>query len=137
MKLIRSPFRRLPKFFKAKLGKRSTSGATHVTMELEGDESDVFSVGSSAPGEVDDENLHTVEDANDGSAERLHLQPMMARLNALQKQQQIQGMHHPDVLFAFKHLARAHRRHEDLEKARFVDDILRDGVRSQGSSVAG
>ena len=55
------------------------------------------------------------------------MKPMMARLDALQMQQKIQGMNHPDVLFALKHLARAHRRRGELEQAKLVEEMLHAG----------
>jgi hypothetical protein len=53
-----------------------------------------------------------------------YIKPMMARLDALQIQQSIQGMNHPDVLFTLKHLARAHRRRGELEQAKLVEEML-------------
>jgi hypothetical protein len=50
--------------------------------------------------------------------------PIMARLDALQIQQQLQGMNHPDVLFALRHLARAHRRRGEIELSDRIEEMI-------------
>jgi hypothetical protein len=50
--------------------------------------------------------------------------PIMARLDALQMQQQLQGMNHPDVLFAWRHLARAHRRRGEIELSDRIEEMI-------------
>jgi len=47
-----------------------------------------------------------------------------ARLDALQILQQLQGMNHPDVLFAVRHLARAHRRRGDIELSLLIEEMV-------------
>jgi ribosomal 50S subunit-associated protein YjgA (DUF615 family) len=68
-------------------------------------------------------------------AEMGRIQPMMARLDALQIQQQMQGMNHPDVLFAMKHLARAHHRRGETQQAQLVEEMLRAGQEDNFGSL--
>lgn len=53
------------------------------------------------------------------------MQPMMARLDALQIQQELYGMNHPDVIFSLKHLGRAHRRRGEFQQARLIEEMVR------------
>jgi hypothetical protein len=71
--------------------------------------------------------LNSIIDAE----ERSRMQPIMARLDALQIQQELYGMNHPDVLFSLKHLGRAHMRREEFQQARLVEEMVRAGHYSQ------
>lgn len=91
-------------------GKAEAGGMTVVVRDFDGDDVDA----------VDDRNK---------------IRPMMARLDALQIQQQLQGMNHPDVLFALKHLGRAHRRRGEMEQAQLVDAMLEESYRSSDGNA--
>lgn len=73
----------------------------------------------------EEEHHDDLEYSQRGDSSRMR--PMMARLDALQMQQKIQGMNHPDVLFSLRHLARAHRRRGEIEQARLVEEMLHAG----------
>mmetsp|Transcript_98128 Transcript_98128/g.147167 ORF Transcript_98128/g.147167 Transcript_98128/m.147167 type:complete len:104 (-) Transcript_98128:78-389(-) len=80
-----------------------------------------------------EEGVHEAPElSNLDDSERSAIKPMMARLDALQIQQKIQGMNHPDVLFALKHLARAHRRRGEIEQAKLVEEMLHASQCNQG-----
>jgi hypothetical protein len=93
-----------------------------------------YSVASSAPEELSDKYSHPElvvmktrhGDGETVSKETNRIKPMMARLDALQIQQQMQGMNHPDVLFALKYLAQAHRRRGEFQHAHLVEEMLRE-----------
>lgn len=52
------------------------------------------------------------------------LRPMTTRLQALQIQQKLQGMDHPDVLFSLRGLSRAHIRRGELQQAQLVEEMI-------------
>lgn len=53
-----------------------------------------------------------------------HMRPMMTRLQALQVQQELQGMDHPDVLFSLKGISKAHVRRGEYLQAQLVEEII-------------
>jgi len=53
-----------------------------------------------------------------------HLRPMMARLEALQIQQELLGMDHPDVIFALRGIGKAHMRRGEFQEAQLVDEMI-------------
>jgi hypothetical protein len=53
---------------------------------------------------------------------------MMARLDALQIQQELYGMDHPDVTFSLKHLGRAHTRRGEFQQARLIEEMVRVAI---------
>ena len=59
--------------------------------------------------------------------ETSRMQPMTARLDAIQIQQELYGMNHPDVIFSLKHLGRAHTRRGEFQQARVIEEMLRTG----------
>ena len=50
--------------------------------------------------------------------------PMTTRLQALQVQQQLQGVDHPDVLFSLKGLSKAHMRRGEYHQAKLVEEMI-------------
>ena len=61
-----------------------------------------------------------------------------ARMSALKQLQQIEGNSHPDVLFAMKYLARAHRRNGDVVISQQMEEIIHTQhiIQSQRSLVS-
>ncbi|CAJ1966887.1 unnamed protein product [Cylindrotheca closterium] len=61
-----------------------------------------------------------------------------ARMSALKQLQQIEGNSHPDVLFAMKYLARAHRRNGDVVVSEQMEEIIHSQhiIQSQRSLVS-
>jgi hypothetical protein len=120
-----------PRFFSAK-GEKKSSHVDNCKLEgnTEMEELDASISSSVASQGVRGKDLQ-VDDSEGRSegcilddCERNRIKPMMTRLDALQIQQKIQGMNHPDVRFALKHLARAHRRRGEYEQAKLVEDML-------------
>jgi hypothetical protein len=68
--------------------------------------------------------LNSIIDAEERSR---GMELMMARLEALQIQQKLYGMNHPDVLFSLKHLGRAHTRRGEFQQARLIEEMVRAG----------
>lgn len=56
---------------------------------------------------------------------------MMTRLQALQVQQQLQGVDHPDVIFSLKGLSKAHMRRGEYHQAKLVDEMIFASQHSQ------
>lgn len=52
------------------------------------------------------------------------LKPMVTRLEALQIQQELQGMDHPDVIFALRGLSKAHLRRGEFREAQLVEEMI-------------
>ena len=77
---------------------------------------------------IEQADAHVLEgevdhDVHESSNEDM-LKPMWARLDALQMQQELQGMDHPDVIFSLRHLGRAHRRRGELQQAKLVEEMI-------------
>jgi hypothetical protein len=111
----------------------SSLDESHKTVDTGSEDCD-FSVASSITEETgsiishDDDNETAKMSHPEDIVEMGRIQPMMARLDALQIQQQLQGRNHPDVLFALKHLARAHHRRGETQQAQLVEEMLRAGL---------
>lgn len=56
---------------------------------------------------------------------------MMTRLQALQVQQELQGVDHPDVIFSLKGLSKAHMRRGEYHQAKLVEDMIFASQNSQ------
>lgn len=92
--------------------------------EIRSDDATVDTIGLSGRSEVTS-RMHVTGSPQKPKSSTKCVCPMMARLNALRIQQQLQGINHPDVLFALRHLARAHRRRGEAELADLLDEIIR------------
>jgi hypothetical protein len=126
-------YRWFPRIFRTKSSKKRSSSSlddtsdTSVGSTMGTDVCDLSATSSCPEGTPD--KFSQPEDAatpaEEMDADGLNrIKPMMARLDALQIQQQMQGMNHPDVLFALKHHGRAHRRRGDLQEARLLGEML-------------
>jgi hypothetical protein len=95
-------------------------------MEIPSDACSVDTLNSSS--QEDPVMIDAMETRLSSSAESqgTDLNPMMARLDALQTQQQLQGMNHPDVLFALRHMARAHRRRGEIKLSLLIEQMIQN-----------
>jgi hypothetical protein len=87
----------------------------------------VRSFSDSTPSDDSKSQLNSIIDTE----ERSRIKLMLARLDALQIQQELYGMNHPDVLFSLKHLGRAHTRRGEFQQARLIEEMVRAGHCSQ------
>jgi hypothetical protein len=134
---------RFPRLFRPRNSKTkvlSSLNESDKSVDTGSEDSD-FSVASSITEEAgyrfshDDDHFAAKMSHPENPVEMGRIQPMMARLDALQIQQQMQGMNHPDVLFALKHLARAHRRRGETQQAQLVEEMLRAGQEDNFGSL--
>ena len=136
-KALPIPFRRL---FKG--NKKCLSGTLleKGVSRSSSNSSEDFSVASSVQGIPTDKEVTDMKTIHGNgepvSEDTARIKPLMARLDALQIQQQMQGMNHPDVLFALKHLAQAHRRHGEFQQAQLVEEMLRDTHHTQEEHIS-
>jgi len=79
------------------------------------------------------DSIGSVRSENETRSESL----TTARMSALKQLQEIEGNSHPDVLFAMKYLARAHRRNGDVVVSQQMEEIIHTQhiIQSQRSLV--